>query len=40
MQTEGSFYKNNFLNYIELAGPKAGVWSEEATYKTDKVLKM
>ena len=40
MQTKGSFYKKNFLNYVELAGPKAGVWREKATYKIDKVLKM
>lgn len=40
MHTEGSFYKNDFLDYVELAGKKAGVLGEEATYRMCKVLGM
>lgn len=40
MHTEGSFYKNDFLNYVELAGKKAGLLGEEATYRICKVLGM
>lgn len=40
MHTEGSFYKNDSLNYVELAGKKAGVLGEEATYRMYKVLGM
>lgn len=40
MQTERSFYQNDFLNCVELARQNAGMWDWEPAYIINKVLDM